>query len=236
MGKEKSPALTSSRQEIDAFLDQVAKAPAILSSGSEGRLLFALDATASRQPTWDHACHLQSAMFREAGQIGGLQVQLCYFRGFGEFQSSPWLNNTETLLRQMNGVQCMAGHTQIARVLDHALLETRLRRIQAVVYIGDCMEESVDKLCQLAGELGLLGTPVFVFQEGNELRAKRAFKQIAQLSGGAYSSFNSSSARILHDLLAAVAVYAAGGRQALEDFARRKQGEVLRLTRQLFDS
>ncbi|WP_027857301.1 hypothetical protein [Marinobacterium jannaschii] len=236
MSQSKPPVTTSSRQDIDAFIDQLQRAPAVVTTEDAGRLVFALDATASRQPTWDHACHLQSEMFRAAADIGGLQVQLCYFRGFGDFYHSDWLSNTNTLLKQMNGVQCMAGHTQIERLLNHALFETRLRKVQAIIYIGDCVEESVDKICQQAGELGLLGTPVFVFQEGNELVAKRCFKQIARLSGGAYSSFGSHSAKILHDLLAAVAIYAAGGRKALEDFARRKQGEVLKLTHQLFDS
>ena len=40
-------------------------------------------------------------------------------------------------------------------------------------------------------------------------------------------------ARQLRELLRAVAVYAAGGQRALEDYSRRTGGEVLRLTRQL---
>lgn len=230
---DKHPVKTSSRQELDAFLDAINKAPAPLNTGAEGRLLFALDATASRQPTWDQACHLQSEMFSAAGKIGGLQVQLCYFRGHGEFHHSDWLNNTETLQRKMNGVHCMAGQTQIKRVLSHALLETRRRKVQAVVFVGDCQEESLDTLCRMAGELGLLGTPVFAFQEGNNIVAKRAFKEIARLSGGAYCRFDSGSAQLLKDLLAAVAVYATGGPAALEHFAQTRQGEVLSICHQL---
>lgn len=231
--QDQHPVKSSSKQELDAFLEKVAQAPAVLNTGAEGRLLFALDATASRQYTWDQACHLQSEMFIEAGKIGGLQVQLCYYQGYGNFEHTGWYNNPRALLNRMNGVSCMAGHTQIARVLNHALLETRRRKIQAVIFIGDCMEEPVDRLCCLAGELGLLGTPVFVFQEGNELVAKRAFKEIARLSGGAYCSFNSGSVKILKDLLAAVAVYVAGGPKALEDFSHNRSGEVLQLTHQL---
>lgn len=230
---DKHPVKTASRQELDAFLDAISKAPAPLNTGAEGRLLFALDATASRQPTWDQACHLQSEMFSEAGKIGGLQVQLCYFRGHGEFHHSDWLNNTETLLRQMNGVHCMAGQTQIKRVLNHALQETRRRKVQAVVFVGDCQEEALDTLCRLAGELGLLGTPVFAFQEGSNIVAKRSFKEIARLSGGAYCHFDSGSAQQLKDLLTAVAVYATGGPRALQHFAQTRQGEVLSLCHQL---
>lgn len=235
MSKERSPSVrpTSSRQEIEAFIEQVNRTPAVITPGQQGRLLFALDATLSRQPTWDHACHLQSEMFLATRDIGGLLIQLCYYRGFGEFETTPWLADSQALLERMNGVSCKAGHTQIERVLYHALSETRTKKVQAVVFIGDCVEEDVKRLCALAGELGMLGTPVFMFQEGNELVAKRTYKQIAQLSGGAYSSFDNASAKVLKDLLAAVAVYASGGRRALEDFAQRKQGEVLRLTRQL---
>lgn len=230
------PIKSSNRQELDAFLDHVAKAPSVINTGAEGRLLFALDATASRQHTWDHACHLQSEMFLEAGKIGGLQVQLCYYQGYGNFEHTPWISNTQTLLNRMNRVSCMAGHTQLARVLNHALLETRQRKVQAVVFIGDCFEEPLDKVCRLAGELGILGTPVFIFQEGNELVAKRAFKHIARLSGGAYCSFGHNSAQILKDLLVAVAVYVAGGPKALEDFSKNKSGEILQLTHQLRNS
>lgn len=231
--RDQHPARTASRQELDAFLDKVSKAPATINTGGEGRLLFALDATASRQLTWDQACHLQSEMFQEAGRIGGLQIQLCYYQGYGQFEHSAWFSNPQTLLERMNRVQCMAGHTQLIKVLGHALLETRRRKVQAVVFIGDCLEEPAPKLAQIAGELGLLGTPVFIFQEGNELVAKRAFKEIARLSGGAYCSFDHSSADLLRTLLAAVAVYATGGPKALEHFAKDKPGEVLQLTHQL---
>ncbi len=223
----------SSRQEIDAFLKQVNKAPAVLGAGTQGRLIFALDATLSRQPTWDQASHIQSEMFTATRDIGGLQIQLCYYRGFGEFETTPWLRNTTSLLNEMNNVSCRAGRTQIERLLQHACRETRRDKVQAVVFIGDCVEETVDQLFASAGELAMLGTPVFMFQEGNELVTKRTFKHIAELTGGAWCHFDSSSAQLLKDLLAAVAVFASGGRRALEDFAQRKQGEVLKLVHQL---
>ncbi|MFC6669059.1 VWA domain-containing protein [Marinobacterium aestuariivivens] len=232
MGDErKSLQRGSSRQEIDQFLHQVAKTPS--SGGTGGRLVFALDATASREPTWDQACQLQSEMFEQTRSLGGLAVQLCYYRGFREFFASEWLRDTDRLLRQMNGVRCLGGHTQIGRLLSHVRDETRRQRLQAVVFIGDCVEENVDDLCQLAGELGLLSVPVFIFQEGNDLVAARAFKQISRLSGGAYCRFDQHSAQLLKELLGAVAVYASGGRKALEHFSRGRSEEVLRLTRQL---
>lgn len=232
--KQNSKKLTtSSSQELDTFIEQLNKAPVPVSTAEKGKILFALDATASRQPTWDHASHLQNSMFIEAGKLGGLALQLCYFRGFNDFQHSDWLTDADRLLQIMSRVHCSAGHTQIGRVLHHALTETRKRQIQAVIYIGDSMEESVDHLCQMAGELGLLNTPVFVFQEGNELVTKRALKEIARLSGGAYHSFNNQSAHLLKQLLAAVAVYAAGGKKALQHFSQGKDQAVVNLLEQL---
>jgi hypothetical protein len=172
-------------------------------------------------------------MFKETAALGGLDIQLVYYRGFGEFKAEPWLGSSADLLRRMTGVFCLGGQTQIAKVLRHALAETKKRKVNALVFVGDCMEEDVDKLCHLAGELGVLGVPVFLFHEGGEPVAARAFKQIARLTNGAYCRFDSRSAQQLRDLLSAVAVYAAGGRAALEDYSRRAGGAALQITHQV---
>ena len=195
--------------------------------------MFALDATASREPTWDSACQIQSEMFTETVALGGLSVQLCYYRGLNEFVASPWLSDAGALLERMNAVRCVGGYTQIERVLKHARQETQRCKIGALVFIGDCMEEEADCLCQLAGEIGILGVPVFLFQEGDDVLAESCFRQIAKLTNGAYSHFDSSSAQQLRDLLGAVAVYAAAGQRALEDFTRRRGGIVRQLSRQV---
>lgn len=223
----------SSRSEVDAFLRAVASAPAARSHTARGRLLFALDATASREPTWQRACAIQGQMFVETARLGGLDVQLCHYRGLQEFYASPWFDNPTALLDSMRAVRCAGGLTQIGQVLHHALAETRRRKVSALVFVGDCMEEELDRLCGLAGELGLLGVPGFFFHEGRDAVAERAFRELARLTRGAYCAFDASSADQLRDLLSAVAVYAAGGRPALEEFGRRCGGAVLRLTQQL---
>lgn len=235
MGQDRSklPEQASGSGAVQDFLTKLAATPAPRPAGIRGRLLFAMDATASREPTWDRACHIQAEMFRETAALGGLDIQLAYYRGFREFAATPWLSQADELLRRMTGVTCLGGHTQIERLLRHATAETKRRKVDAVVFVGDCMEEDVDRLCHAAGELGLLGVPVFVFHEGGEAGAARAFRQIARLTNGAYCSFDRNSARQLRDLLSAVAVYAAGGRRALEDYGRRKGGEALLLTRRL---
>lgn len=226
--KAKAPAT-----EVDAFLRRLAATPNAAPAGAKGRLLFAMDATASREPTWDRACQIQGEMFSETAALGGLQVQMAYFRGFGEFRATRWISNSAALVRQMTGVHCLGGHTQIGRVLGHALEETRKKPISALVYVGDSMEEEADDLCAQAGELGVRKVPVFVFQEGHDPLAQSTFRQMAKLSGGAYCRFDSSSARQLRDLLSAVAVYAAGGRAALADFSKKARGDVLRIANQL---
>lgn len=228
---DKLPA-KSNQGQIDAFLAKVARTPVVKAGGTRGRLIFAMDATASREPTWDRACHIQSEMFLATDSLGGLDVQLCYYRGFREFEAAPWLGNSADLLGRMSAVRCAGGMTQIERVLEHAIAETRKQKVDALVFVGDCMEEEIDRLCHLAGELGILGVPAFCFHEGHDAAAERTFREIARLSGGAYCRFDASSAQQLRDLLSAVAVYAAGGRKALEDFGRRQGGAALRLTQQ----
>ncbi|KZK79611.1 hypothetical protein PsAD46_04323 [Pseudovibrio sp. Ad46] len=205
-----------SKSDLSNFLEAAKDAVAAPVGDERGRLIFALDATMSRQPTWDQACHLQEEMFIEAGQVGSLDVQLVFFRGYGECKSSRWVSNSQELGGMMRKIRVQAGRTQIRKVLDHALAETRKKRVQAVVYIGDCMEENPDLVCDKAGELGLLGVPVFVFQEGKDILAERAYREIARLSNGVYLNFDDGSAASLRGLLAAIATFSAGGRQALE--------------------
>ena len=230
-GDKKLPS-KSSETDVDAFLRKVAAAPAVRPAGERGRLIFAMDATASREPTWDNACHIQGEMFKETAALGGLEIQLAYYRGFGEFQAGSWAASADALLRTMTGVMCLAGHTQIGKVLKHAIAETKAKKVDAMVFVGDCLEEDLDRLGQLAGELGLLGVPCFLFHEGRDEVAARAFQQIARLTGGAFCRFDASSPKQLRDLLSAVAVYAAGGRKALADFSARTGGVAARLTHQ----
>jgi hypothetical protein len=232
--RSRLPGKPATNSEVAAFLRQLAATPAARPApGQRGRLLFALDATASRQPTWDRACHIQGEMFKETAALGGLDVQLAYYRGFGEFEASAWFDRAEDLLKKMTAVSCLGGKTQIGKVLKHALAESKRQKISAVVFVGDCMEEDIDLLCHKAGELGLLGVPVFIFHEGRDRKAADAFRQIARLTHGACCPFDANSAQQLRELLSAVAVYAAGGRLALEDYSRRAGGATLLLAQQI---
>jgi hypothetical protein len=218
----------SSTASVDAFLEQV-KALTPQTTTGRGRLVFAMDATMSRQPTWDMALALQAEMFHAVAEVGGLDVQLVFFRGAGECRASKWVSDPDGLARLMTTVQCRGGYTQIGKVLVHARQETEKRKVNALVYVGDCMEESVDDLCGRAGELALHGVPVFLFQEGRDPAAEQAFREIARLTKGAWCAFDQGSAHQLRALLRAVAVYASGGRTALQRLGTTREGAGARL-------
>lgn len=221
MGKAPLPSAAGA-QAVDAFIELARRAvPA--AAAERGRLVFALDATMSRQPTWDLAQSIQGRMFEETAALGGLDVQLVFFRGFGECRASHFVSGGLGLAALMAKISCRGGRTQIGKVLRHVLDEAKVRRIGALVFIGDAMEENIDELCCLAGRLGLFGVKAFMFHEGADAAAGRAFEEIARLTGGAYATFDSRAPQRLAELLSAAAAYAAGGRAALE--SRAEAGE-----------
>jgi hypothetical protein len=216
-------AKPSAAEDIAAF---VAKARAMSphAAGAKGRLIFALDATMSRQPTWDMACALQADMFREAAVSGSLDIRLVYYRGLNECRATGWISDSAQLAKLMGGIACQGGNTQIGKVLSEVRREATASAVRAVVFVGDAMEENVDSLCAKAGELGLLKVPVFMFQEGHDDVAEQAFREIARLTGGAWCRFDPGAAAQLRELLRAAAAYAAGGRAALARLSKTGNG------------
>jgi hypothetical protein len=208
---------SSTKTDIDGFLETAAKLPA---ASGRGRLIFALDATMSRQATWDIAQSVQGRMFTTAAAHGGLDVQLVYYRGLSECKASRFVAGGQRMASLMSQINVGAGQTQIEKILRHARDETRKTPVRAVVFVGDAMEENLDVLAGLAAELGLMGVKAFVFQEGRDRVAEQAFRKIAQLTGGAYAAFDLAAPERLVALLSAAAAYAAGGRLALEFEAR----------------
>jgi hypothetical protein len=198
---------------VDAFLKEIQSAP----TRSGGRLIFAVDATASREATWDTACRLQVEMFRAAAALGGLEIQLVYYRGIDECRASKWVGEAGLLARMMEKVMCRAGETQIGRVLEHARRESERGNVSALVFVGDACEEDRDTLVTAAAALGRAGVPAFMFQEGDAPSVRRVFGEIVDRTRGAYGSFSAGAADQLRKLLRAVAVFAAGGVEALED-------------------
>jgi hypothetical protein len=208
-------AAEAARGDVAAFLSEAQALPP-RPAGGRGRLVFALDATMSRQPTWDLACRMQAEMFDAAAQAGGLEVQLVYYRGHGEARASRWVSDAAGLSRLMTGIACHGGLSQIGKVLAHANRAAAAAPLAALVFVGDAVEEDVDALCHAAGQLALRGTRAFMFHEGGDPRVAVAFREIARLTRGAYLPFDARAAGELRALLRAVGAYAAGGRPALE--------------------
>jgi hypothetical protein len=232
LSERAEPALPTAHaataSEVAEFVAKM-KALAPAAGSVRGRLIFAMDATMSREPTWDMALGLQGDMFHAVKEVGGLDVQLVFFRGAGECRASKWVSNPDALARLMSKVVCHGGYTQIGKVLSHARAEAEKRKVNALVYVGDAMEENIDDLAGRAGELALLGVPVFLFQEGHDPLVERAFAEVARLTKGAACRFDAGSAKELRDLLTAVAVYAAGGHKALVALAEQSRGSGARL-------
>lgn len=217
--KDSSPLRKrSSSNEIASFL----KVAGELTKSRSGRLIFALDATMSRQPTWDRAMVHQASMFDAVGKAGGLAVQLVYFRGLDECRASKWVINARALKDLMLGIGCAGGATQITKVLKHSASEAAKNQVSALVYIGDSIEESLDVLYLKAGELGVRGVRCFFFQDGHDPVAEQGFREMARLTGGAYFLLGPDSAKELAELLSAVAVYARGGLKALSESTSRE--------------
>src|SRR5246127_4678437 len=216
-------ARPSASEDIAAFVAR-ARAMSPHAAGARGRLVFALDATMSRQPTWDMACALQADMFREAASLGSLDIRLVYYRGFNECRASAWISDSAQLAKLMGKIDCRGGNTQIGKVLTEARREATSSGVRAIVFVGDAMEEDVDELCARAGELGMLKVPAFMFQEGHDAGAEQAFREIARLTGGAWCKFDPGAAAQLRELLRAAAAYAAGGREALKRLSANESG------------
>lgn len=216
----------STQAELDAFL---ARAKAVAAPGAgKGRLAFAMDATFSRQPTWDLAREIQADLFHAAADLGGLEVQLIYYRGSDECRASKWVSDPHVLGTLMRGIDCRGGMTQISRVLGHLMQEVERSGVKAAVFVGDAVEEDPAALFEKAGRLGLLGVRLFLFQEGVDARVEAVFKEMARLTGGAWCRFAPGAGAELRGLLRAVAAYAAGGRVAL--MRSRDAGAVRLLT------
>lgn len=223
------PPTHQNSKEVDAFLSAANQLPLPAAKRSTTtRIMFALDATASRQPTWDMACSLHAELFLAAREVGEVAVQLLFYRGLGELKKSPWITSKQRLLDLMQRVYCSGGLTQIARLLKEATREAAKHPVKALIFVGDCFEESEDQALALAGQLALLNTPVIMLQEGSFPEATSAFSKIAQLSGGAHLPFASGSAEHLRRLLGAAVSFAVGGRELLEQEGSAAAREVLK--------
>ena len=217
---------TGHTQRVSDFLSKV-------QASQRGRIAFVIDATGSRERTWDAATQVQGEMFSEAANLGGLEMQVTYFGGLNNVASSFWTSDARELQHFMGRVRCDTGHTKYARALAHVRDEHRRQPINAVIAVGDMLEEEPRTLYDAVAGLGV---PLFAFQEGSNseqpevAQLREAFQEMARLTKGAYHGFDAGSIAQLRELLRAVAVFATGGLTALADLrtdsARKLLGQL----------
>lgn len=210
--------LPSKNVSVNTFLEKVKQGA--VTSWKPARLIFAMDATASREHSWDLATQLHAELFTTAQQKD-LTVQLVYYRGIFDFHASTWNSKATELHETMQEVRCLGGRTQILRVLTHAYEESLRENVKALAFVGDACEEDPQELYSIAGRLGLIGVPVFLFQEGFESDTSAIFGEIARRTKGVHIPFTPGSAQAFAELLNTVAAYAAGGITAVNQLKGR---------------
>jgi hypothetical protein len=191
------------------------------------RLVFGFDATASREPAWAAARHVTDALVRALP--GELDVALAVHGGghlhtFTEFTANP------AALRDVAAsVECRSGQTRLLPILARSLAAPGVR---VVTYIGDVFEESPARGRKLADEMGRRGVKLFVLHDVADWNARRdgeLFLDLARRTGGCVLPFDAAAPQRLRELLAAIAVYAVGGTELLEQQRQKLPAAALLL-------
>lgn len=179
------------------------------------RLVFGVDATASREPTWTSAKQITDRMFDAIP--GALDVALAVHGGsqlhtFTEFSADP-----QAFRAQAARVRCEAGQTQICELLHRAI---EAGGVRVVSYIGDAFEEMPEEAFALADRCKLRGIKVVILADQAGEHALQVFREIAERTGGAVLDFRSGELDLMGEVLEGVAALALGGRKLLASSAK----------------
>jgi hypothetical protein len=191
------------------------------------RLIFGFDATASREPAWATARGVTDALVKALP--GALDVALAVHGGSILHTFTAFTADPNTLRDRAGSIRCIAGFTRLLPILSRAVTNPGVR---VVTYIGDVFEESPQKGQKLADEMGRKGIRLIVFHDTNDWNARRdaeVFLDLARRTGGCVLPFDANAPARLRELLAAVAVYAVGGEQMLEEKREELPGAVMLL-------
>ena len=223
-----SKAVTQTSKGLD-LTKFISKARAIKRiAGAQTHIIFSLDATASRAPTWQQAQSLHKALFDAASETSELSLQLCYFRGIATFHASPWVATANSLRHELSELHCEGGVTQLQRLLEHCLAQQpNSSSLKAIIFVGDAVEEDATLLNDLSVKCRLAKRPLYIFQEGSDAAASVTFASMAALSGGVHFTLGDGSADQLRRLLESVIRLATGGRKALESSAHESDKLLL---------
>lgn len=221
--REKSEFLAKVRQAkaVSATPKKETLAKAI-ANPQRPRLVFSMDATASREGSWNIAKEITGAMFEAVPDE--LDVALVYHGGGRLQEMTPFSSNAKTFLDKVHSVRCRAGRTALNAILAKAV---EVSRLKALIYVGDCFEESPQEAMDLAQQLKLKGVRCFLFHDESSAgsgydveTARRVFQEIARITGGAVLPFDENAPDLVKALLEAIAIYAAQGMKALESKIR----------------
>ena len=191
------------------------------------RLIFGFDATASREPAWDVARKVTDSLFRALP--GELDVALAVHGGSLLHTFTDFTSNPATLRDRAAAIRCISGRTQLLPILSRALAAPGVR---VVTYIGDVFEESAGRGRRLADAMGTRGIRLIVLHDVADWLARRdaeLFQDLARRTGGCVLPFDANAPDRLRELLAAVAVYAVGGTDLLEQKRADLPGAALLL-------
>ncbi len=222
IAKASTPAATALRSALGH-----AEPPAEAGPPRRPRLVFAVDATASREPAWAAARQVTDALVKALP--GELDVALAVHGGTRVHTFTAFTNDATMLRDRAAGVTCEAGLTRMLPILSASLKQPAVR---VVVYIGDVFEESLLQGRQLADAMGRQGTKLIVLHDTSDHAAARSaelFWDLAKRTGGCVLPFEASASGKLRDLLSAVAVYAVGGEKLLRARQQSLPGAVMLL-------
>jgi len=194
-------------------------------AGKRGKLLFAIDATASREPAWEAAKQLTDSFFDAVP--GMIDIGLAAYGGNRVHTFTPYVADARRLRRLASGISCRAGYTQLLPILRR-VVETG--DVGVVLYITDAFEEDATTAARLAEMLKAKGTRVIVLFDGwSDSEARAVFEDLAARTGGAVLPFEASAIERLKGLIAAAAVLAVGGEVLLAAKSNSLPGATLLL-------
>lgn len=154
---------------------------------------FIIDATASRQDTWDTAQKTQAAMLSELanGFADRVTIELVTFGGDVLNAPTQAVSHIDAAKR-LAEVECKAGSTQFIDALQ-PFVERKDNRTKSIIIVGDFFEENIETVYDVARKLAQKKIKIFTFQEGHYDNddTETFFRELARITGGAYAKFGS---------------------------------------------
>lgn len=182
------------------------------------RLVFGIDATASREPAWEAAKKITDSLFTTLP--GELDVALAVHGGGVVSMFSAFSSDVQRFRDLAAGVSCRAGHTQLVPLMQRTREHPD---VKVFLYIGDCFEESEEEAYEAADALKARGIRAVMLHDASsgDMAARRVFEEIAKRTGGVCLDFYGGDRQAMKNIFEAVAVLAVGGIKLLQQ--RRSQ-------------